>query len=150
VAGDHRVDVSRITVDDDGVIGRDLGARTSQGTASTMALVCLDGRSETAERGVMEQKAPVPHWAVRETEGTSRLHVAVRGGRCRQGRARRLGERRGRMWLCGRGRRRQGRTRQLRERQGRTWLCGGGRRRGRRGCTWQCGGGRRRKGHARR
>jgi hypothetical protein len=27
----------------------------------------------------MEQKAPVPHGAVRETEGTSRPHVAVRG-----------------------------------------------------------------------
>jgi hypothetical protein len=30
-------------VDDDGVIGRDLGGRTSRGTASTTALVCLDG-----------------------------------------------------------------------------------------------------------
>jgi hypothetical protein len=27
----------------------------------------------------MEQKAPVPHLAVREMEGTSRLHVAVQG-----------------------------------------------------------------------
>jgi hypothetical protein len=79
VAGDHRVDVSRITMDDDGVIGRDLGARTSRGTASTMALVCLDGHSETAEQGVMEQKAPVLHWAVRETKRTSRPHMVVRG-----------------------------------------------------------------------
>jgi hypothetical protein len=30
-------------VDDDGVIGRDLGAGTSRGTASTTTLVCLDG-----------------------------------------------------------------------------------------------------------
>jgi hypothetical protein len=28
---------------------------------------------------MMEQKASVPYWAVQETEGTSRLHVAVRG-----------------------------------------------------------------------
>jgi hypothetical protein len=40
--GDHRVDVSRITVDDVGVIGWDLGARTSRGTASTTTLICLD------------------------------------------------------------------------------------------------------------
>jgi hypothetical protein len=42
-SGDHRVDVSRISADDDGVIGRGLGARTSRGTASTTALVRLDG-----------------------------------------------------------------------------------------------------------
>jgi hypothetical protein len=41
--GDHRVDVSRIPVDDDGVIGQGLGARASPGTASTTALVRLDG-----------------------------------------------------------------------------------------------------------
>jgi hypothetical protein len=64
-------------VDNDRVIGRDLGARTSRGIDAGMSGW---GRcSETAERGVMEQKAPVPHWAVRETEGTSRPHVAVRG-----------------------------------------------------------------------
>jgi hypothetical protein len=30
-------------MDDDGVIGQDLGAGTSRGTASTTTLVCLDG-----------------------------------------------------------------------------------------------------------
>jgi hypothetical protein len=32
-------------MDDDGVIGRGLGARANRGTASTMALVRLDGVS---------------------------------------------------------------------------------------------------------
>jgi hypothetical protein len=43
VPGDHRVDVSRIPVDDDGVIGRGRGARASRGTASTTTLIRLDG-----------------------------------------------------------------------------------------------------------
>jgi hypothetical protein len=41
--GDHRVDVSRIPVDDDRVIGRGLGERANRGTMSTTALVRLDG-----------------------------------------------------------------------------------------------------------
>jgi hypothetical protein len=69
------MDVSRIVVDDDGVIDRGLGARTSRGTASTTALVCLDGVGVARRRsGVWETVGP------REaTEGTPRPHVAVRG-----------------------------------------------------------------------
>jgi hypothetical protein len=84
VVGDHRVDVSRITVDDDGVVGRDLGAGMSRGTASTTALVCLDGLG-------------VARWRS--------------GHRCRTGLCGRQRGRRGRMWMCGGGQCRQGRVR---------------------------------------
>jgi hypothetical protein len=69
------MDVSRIVVDDDGVIDRGLDARTSRGTASTTALVCLDGVGVARRRsGVWETVGP------REaTEGTPRPHVAVPG-----------------------------------------------------------------------
>jgi hypothetical protein len=120
--GDHRMELSRIAVDDDGVINRGLGARTSRDTASTTALVCLDGV------GVASRRSGV-WWS-----GRCRCHAGLCGRRW--GRARRQRGRRGRTWLRGGGRRRGQR--------GRTWLCGGGRRRGRRGRTWLCGGGRRR------
>jgi hypothetical protein len=49
--GDHRVNVSRIPVDDDGVIGRGLDARVNRCTATTEALVRLDGVGVGAVRG---------------------------------------------------------------------------------------------------
>jgi hypothetical protein len=107
--GDHRVDVSRIPVDDDGVIGQGLGARASRGTTSTTALVRLDGVGVARRRGSVR-------WSERH-----RGRTGLCGGR--RGRARR---RRGR-WLCEGGRCRWGRAGRLRRRRGHTWLCGGGR-----------------------
>jgi hypothetical protein len=92
--GDHRVDASRIPVDDDRVIGRGLGARASWGTKSTTALVRLDGV------GVARRWGSV-HWCGRHRSRT---------GLCgrRRGQARRQRGHRGRTWLCEGGRRRWG------------------------------------------
>jgi hypothetical protein len=92
-------------VDDDKVIGRSLGARSSQGTSEW-------GRcSETTERWVMLQKAPMPHKAVQEMvgsreaiEGTPRPHVAVRG---------RVAQRTSRPHMAVRGRTSQAGTREV-------------------------------------
>jgi hypothetical protein len=82
------VDVSRILVDNDGVIGRGLGARANRCTVTTAALVRLDrGRcSETTGSYVSMRETPKPDGAGQEMqgphvtmEGTLRPHVAVRG-----------------------------------------------------------------------
>jgi hypothetical protein len=82
------VDVSRILVDDDGVIGRGLGARANRCTMTTAALVRLDrGRcSETTRPYVSVRETPKPDGAGQEmpgphvtTEETLRPHMAVRG-----------------------------------------------------------------------
>jgi hypothetical protein len=85
-SGDHRVDVSRIPVDDDGVIGRGLSARTNRCTATTAALVRLDGVNVARRRGR----------TCRCGRRRSRTGLCGRS----QGRTWRRKGRRGHTWLC--------------------------------------------------
>jgi hypothetical protein len=88
--GDHHVDVSRIPVDDDGVIGRGLGARANRCTATTATLVRLDGV------GVARRRGRTCRCGRRQSRtgllGRHRGHTWRRRGR------------RGRTWLCEGGR----------------------------------------------
>jgi hypothetical protein len=90
VPGDHRVDVARIPVDDDRVIGRGLDARANRCTAALVRTTSVWGRcSETTGSYVATEGTPRPHVAVRgrvapvgsheATQGTPRPHEAVRG-----------------------------------------------------------------------
>jgi hypothetical protein len=51
MSGDHQLDVARISVDDDGVIGRGLDARANRCTTVPVALVHQDGIDVAGRRG---------------------------------------------------------------------------------------------------
>jgi hypothetical protein len=119
---DQRVDVSRIPVDDDGVICRGLTTRANRCTASIAALVRLDGVGVTRRRG----RTCRCERCRSRTGLCGRRRGRARRRRRQRGRTWRRRGRRGRTWLCLGGRRRRGRARRRRGRRGRTWLCGGG------------------------
>jgi hypothetical protein len=129
VPGEHRVDVARVPMDDDGVRGGGSARGGCRCTTTTTTLVRLDGvgvaRRQGRSRRCRRRRgrtwlcgglAPVgwceatqgTSWPHVATEETPRPHMTVRGRVAPVGCMRRRRGRRGRPWLCGGERRRRG------------------------------------------